>query len=630
MNLACLPSEPGERHQAMRWMMALGSLAMVLLVVVLATRGSWPGAMESAIKAGKKVPLDRLVKTWAWRGLAVDCVILFGLAATAGWWSGSVRTSTVAAPARRGFWLVASGILVLAAGLRTPRLGLSFYNDEAHNFVRMTSGAFKDDPSGKDSNKWRPATWTETLWQNSAGNNSQPHSLLSRLCFQAWKSIASAADGEVREWPVRIPSLIAGLTCLAILGATMRSVGGEIVGWLTMLAGAVHGWHVRFSTEARGYSLMAMGIALMMWFSRRAVAHGRWRDWMGYGLSNFLALWAFPGCLYWVLAMNGVLVVQLGWSAWRNKSGVEPFVRLVVVGVLAVVLAVGLMLPLIPQLLEAVKNVPGLRGEMRADWWQDVGGYAVFGARWQDADATSPISVAMVRILASSPWAWLGVLASVLILVAGSLKLWSRDDMSRWFIIAAVGSLILGWADMARQSRYLNHWYLFYTLPALLCAFGQGVVVLADRLATKGLGRAVVACVLLIAGLGVTTSIAWGYRHRSKGDERSGVVQVRGAIYPHYEANPDALQPLLAAIWSNAPIYDPLAVPIKVAADFDALKAKAQTEKRPLFVIMGHRESAIGSFPTIVPQLESPAFEEVAVYRGLDEAQYTQRLFKMK
>lgn len=630
MSLACLPSEPGERRQAMRWMVALGSLALVLLVIVVVTRHSWPGAMEVSIKAGKKVPLDRLVKTWMWRGLAVDCAILFGLAATAGWWSGAVRRSAAAIPPSRGFWLVAASILLLAAGLRAPRLGLSFYNDEAHNFVRMTSGAFKDDASGKDEAKWRPATWTETLWQNSAGNNSQPHSLLTRLCFQTWKSVASAADGEVREWPVRIPSFLAGLACLAILGSMMRSVGGELVGWLTMLAGAVHGWHVRFSTEARGYSLMALGIALMMWFSRRAVAHGRWRDWMGYGLSNFLALWAFPGCLYWVLAMNGVLVIQLGWSAWKNKSGVEPFVRLVVVGVLAVVLAVGLMLPLIPQLLEAVKNVPGLRGEMRADWWQDVSGYAVFGARWVNADATSPISVAMARILEGMPLAWVGVVATITILIAGAVKLWSRDDMSRWFVIAAAGSLVLGWADMARQTRYLNHWYLFYTLPALLCAFGQGVVVLADRITNKGPLRAITLGVLVMAGLGVTSSVAWGYRHRSKGDERSGVVEVRGAIYPHYNSNPEALKPLIAAVWSNAPIYDPRTVPVKAAADFEALKARAQSEKRPLFVIMGHRESAVGSFPTIVPQLESSAFEEVAVYRGLDEAQYTQRLFKMK
>lgn len=410
----------------------------------------------------------------------------------------------------------------------------------------------------------------------------------------------------------------------------MRNVAGEEAGWLTMLAGAVHGWHVRFSTEARGYSLMALGIALMLWFSRRAVMHGRWRDWVGYGLANFLALWAFPGCLYWVAAMNGVLVVQLGWQACRNKSGVEPFVRFVVVGVLAVVLAVGLMLPLIPQLLEAVKNVPGLRGEMKADWWQDVSSYAVFGARWQNEDVSSPLSISMVRILAASPIAWLGVMATVGILVAGTLKLWSRDDMSRWFMIAAVGSLILGWADMARQARYLNHWYLFYTLPALVCAFGQGVVALADRIADKGPRRALVMAVCVIVGLGVTTSIAWEYRYRSKGDERSGVVQVRGAIFPHYESNPEARQPLLAAIWSNAPIYDPRALPIKAASDFEALKARAQNEQRPFFVIIGHRASALNQFPTVVPQLESQAFEEVAVYRGLDEAQYTQRLFRMK
>lgn len=625
-----LPSDPDQRRLALRFALVLGALAAILLVVVFATSDTWPQAIAKAEKAGKKVKLEHLVKVWVWRGLVVDVLLATMLALTVRWWVGTVRTAVAMTSASRRFWVIIGLLLVAAACYRAPRLPLSFYNDEAHNFVRMTSGELKRVSPDSEAFKWDAATWTETLWFNGPGNNSQPHSLLSRLSYQTWKALAGGADGEVCEWATRLPTFFAGLASLLVLTLAVREMSGSIASGATLLAGSVHAWHVRYSTEARGYGLMGLGIALMIFFLQRALKHSRWRDWLGYGLGNFLALWAFPGCLYWVAAVNSLLVVHLIWQWKTQGQSLEPLIRLVVSGVLAIMVALPLMLPLFPQLLDALKNVPGLRGSMTLGWWQDIGSHLLFGARWVNADPANPATLAVSRFLASDPKWWLAVINGIVIAIIGFGSWLSQGGVRRLLAIAALLAVILGWADMARQGRYLNHWYVFYSLPVVLCCIGQGVATLLSQVRLHGWQRLFGALLLGSVAVRMTLALTLESLDRSKGEERAGVVQVRGSVYPHFMTDEQAKKPLLAAIWSNAPIYDPLCVVIKEAATLETLKQRAATEQRPLFVIMGHRHSAHAEQPAVVDQLEGPAFEKVATFPGLDEKQYTQALFKLK
>ncbi len=624
-----LPTDPDQRRLAQRFALILGGVAAALLIMVLATADTWPQAMAKAEKAGKKIKLEHLVQVWVWRGLVVDLVLAAVLALSVRWWVGTVQSNTpVSSPSRR-FWIIAALLLVGAASYRAPRLSLSFYNDEAHNFVRMTSGELMRISPGSDAFKWDAATWTETLWFNGPGNNSQPHSLLSRLSYQSWKSLAGGADGEVCEWATRLPTFIAGLASLLVLGLAMREMAGSTAGCATMFAGALHAWHVRYSTEARGYGLMVLGIALMIFFLQRAMKHGRWRDWLGYGFGNFFSLWAFPGCLYWVVALNGTLVLHQLWQ-WRSKrASLEPLVRLLVVGVLAAMLALPLMLPLFPQLLEAVKNVPGLRGTMTLSWWQDIGSHLLFGGRWANADLANPDSLALTRYLGQGANWWLAIVNAILIASLGWCSLISQGGARRLLAIAGVLAVLLGWADMARQGRYLNHWYVFYSMPVVLCAIGQGVLALLSQVRLHGWPRLLAAFVLCSVATRMTTALTLDCQSRSKGEERAAIVQLRGSVYPHFMADEQAKKPLIGALWSNGPIYDPLTVVLRDTTTFEQLKQRATTEQRPLFIIMGHRPSALTDQPETVKQLEGPAFDRVAVFPGLDEAQYTQALFKL-
>lgn len=621
-----LPATPPERRLAKRFLVVLGLVAIAALAVVLVKSGTWSHATAKALSAGKKPKLDYLVQVWAWRGLLVDGLLALGLCLTVRWWVGRADAKARPPGAGRRFWIMAVAILALAAGLRAPRLGLSFYNDELHNFVRMTSGELERTSITDDTLIWDPTRWVETLWYNGPGNNSQPHSILARLCYDTWKTLVSGADGEVCEWVVRLPAFAAGLASLLVLGLAVREVAGTPTAGLTMLAGTLHGWHVRYSTEARGYSLMLLGITLMFFFGQRALKYSRWRDWLGYAFANFLVFWAFPGSAYFLLAFNGCVVVSLV----AGKRDWESLKRLCAAGAMSMLVMLPLMLPLIPQLLEAVKNVVGLMGTMDSGWWLNVLGYILLGCRWLDADAAGPQSLAVARLLMENPLWWLAVLGAGGIVLLGICRMLKAGGMLRLIAVASGLAVFLAWGDMARQGKYLNFWYLTFAIPAVACALGVGIVQALQVLRLQGRKQVLPGILLAVVAMAFTTRISWATMHRSKGDERAAVLQVRGSVYPHYMADEQAKKPLLAVVWSNAAGYDPLGLVIHDTATFEQVKQRAITEQRPLYVVMGHRVSALAAQPDTVKQLEGAGFEPVATYHGLDEEYYAQRLFRMR
>ena len=96
-------------------------------------------------------------------------------------------------------------------------MDFSLYNDEAYNFTRYTHGQFKwNEEAGE--NLFKKASWQKTLWGNQFGNNGQLYSIFSRICHDIWQKKSDAVDGEVSEVALRIPSLIAGVASIAMIG----------------------------------------------------------------------------------------------------------------------------------------------------------------------------------------------------------------------------------------------------------------------------------------------------------------------------------------------------------------------------------------------------------------------------
>ncbi|TLD71619.1 glycosyltransferase family 39 protein [Phragmitibacter flavus] len=600
------------------WLLA-GFLLIGLGLFVVTTAGEWPGAMASVAAEGKRPKVIAYVHTYAWWAAVIDMVLIVLLALTSRWWTrGSQSLGSLPVVERIGLkrWLVVLALLVFAVWLRWPRMELSFYNDEAFNFMRMVCGDWRE----RDADvvmRFREVKWVETWWLNNIGNNSQPHSVLSRLSYDAWRGITGSAQGEVKELAVRLPAFLAGLSGLVLLGFAVRSMAGNGAAFWAMLAGAVHGWHLRYSTEARGYSLMLLGVCLGWWFLHRAVHSGRWRDWAGYGLGMFLTIWSFPGSIYFLAVQNGLLMAWLGWRWQKGELELPLLLRPVVTGIVAVMVALPLMLPLMPQLLLTLREGAGIQGEMRSTWQTDMFGYLLAGCRGLDWQVWNPRNISVCRWFLEMPWT-IAVLAVVTVgtTVFGSVRLLRQGGVAALLVVSGPLAVEVAWFAMVAKGQVLHHWYGLYALPGVLAALGVGIA--GFRRVQVPFGALALVLPLLLA---------WQWRDTPKQDERGPVLAVRGAVYPHYASH----EALFGAFWCNSVIYDPRMLALATDADFDALVARARAEKRDLYVNFSHRDLAKQTMPEAVARLEKgQEFEAGGVFWGQEEPQFTQYLFKLR
>ena len=170
--------------------------------------------------------------------------------------------------------------------------------------------------------EFRPVSWQETIWGNRIGNNHSLHSILARIGHQAWQDAHDAPPRQVFEVPLRLPSLLGGLLSVAAIGCLGRLLTrSSRAGWIAAFLVAIHPWHLRYSTEARGYGLVFGFSTLALLFLLLALERGRWRWWLAYGACQALTLWASIGSLHLVVAMNLVAGTTFLWWQWQRFRG---------------------------------------------------------------------------------------------------------------------------------------------------------------------------------------------------------------------------------------------------------------------------------------------------------------------
>ena len=603
-----LPVEGRARMEAMRAALVVGGLLGLVVFWVVKHRVDWPEAAERFVARGLSLRAELVALGLVWKALVVDAILLAGLLVTVRWWAmprGEVKAEKEEI---RGARLGTAGmvmvvlILGVAVGLRGPRLGLSLYNDEAHNYARLFSGAWQQ--KGGEM-KLDVPRWGETLFWNGAGNNSQLFSLAARGCLEVAEKAGWRVKGEVTECAVRLPALLAGLAMIGVLGV--------------MVLAAVHPWFVRYSTEARGYSFMLLGIALILWFADRAMASGRWRDWGGYAVGLFVCAVSFLGSVYFLVCFSAGLLWHQGMRGKRSGDW-SLLARPMVASLGAAMVGLVLLWPMIPPLLKVLEEHHSIRGEMGLIWWKDVAGYLVAGTRWIDWDPENPVNQAVGRWMRGSWWVplilWLGFMGF------GVRAMWREGGVWRVMAWAAPVSIGLAWALMARKGNFMNHWYVLHGVPWVVLAMSASWVKLTER--KRLLGPVLLGVALLVPG-----RVAWALRTLPKQHEREPVVEALGAVYPGVGKTEP--RPILGAFWCNSGLYHPEVVTIRDEANLEELKGQARAEGRPLFVCFSHRGVAVNYNAGLVKAVEDETvFEKVATYFGQEESQYSMQLFRMR
>lgn len=599
-------------------------MAVFLAGFVLATGPEWKGSLPAQFD-GKSHSLE-FMRWGLWWASVVNIPLCMMLALTARWWAASkpeqprlVATYVSSSRLTRGDWLMLAVILVTAGAVRWARMDLSLYNDEAHAFRRYIAGQMTTGKTGEI--KWRQVKWVDTYCLNTVGNNSPPFSLLSRLCYTVWQKVTGASNGVVCEAAIRFPSLLAGMASLVVLWLALRRMSSGAVSWWGLIFCGLHPWHVRYSSEARGYGLLMFGVSLCFYFLIRAMEERRWRWWLGLGASQALCVCSFPGAVYFLLIFNALLLGGLAWKAWRGASTAWVLFWRALIGVVLGGMATGeFMLPSAVQLAGVVGDLASLKGHMGLEWWKNALCGCIFGIRWADEDPGNPFNLAFVRQLTGHPALWLALAGAALLWVHGTIRLCRKSFVGLIVALSGPLGMVLGWGVMARQDKWLHYWYLIFLLPSLACVCAEALAQIRWRAWTAGTG------LLATVAMGVWIWADCGYCKMGKENMKELIPLTRGAAYPEYTKTSG--HPLLAGVFTDIDVYDPLIRIIRNEGELEDMIAQATVTKRKLYVTHGLPDMMKELQKGLLTRLNNAKeFTPVMVSRGIESPQFTHYVF---
>lgn len=197
--------------------------------------------------------------------------------------------------------LLLAAIVALAVLLRVLFLGKSLWLDEGIAIGNAWAG-------GLPLTVW--SKWFADLWSRSEFNM-----VFYFAALRVW------LRGGSSEAYIRLLSAIPAIATLPLLYGIGRRLFDQRIAVLATLLLAVHGAHVTYSQEARGYTMAVFFCALCTYYFIRGIEDGGWRFW---------ALYALTAALGTYTHLFSLLVVA---SHWVSLSGMPrrsvPWTKLI-------------------------------------------------------------------------------------------------------------------------------------------------------------------------------------------------------------------------------------------------------------------------------------------------------------
>ena len=578
--------------QATRVVGVLGFLAL-LCVVRLFGDDPWSDGIAERLEEGKHLrPVDYM-RTYGWWAALINLAGLALAIGTRRYWLDRRVPELVAAlesradPARRRlFALAVLGAMATLAVLGAPRLGHSFWDDEEYSLHHAIHGSYVRKPSGElDFDR---ARLRDTLWHFHKPSNHVPQSLLSRFSNQIWRGVASPDARFANETATRLPVFMAGLLALAAPAYLLRRLGfasaGVLVAWLL----ALHPWHLRYSTEARGYALLLLFVPTLLLLLSRAIEHGTTRRWVGYGLAQLVLVWAFPAAVFILLVTNTIAIAWIFWTQRSRAGRVGQLQGFVMANVLGAMLAVFLMLPNFFQLL-AFLDRDDLARLDAAKFLTEVLSHLWIGTSWRISVGAERF-VDAVDLRAAAPGLFRVLLAvSIAAAALGALRLALGGKRALPIALALLlpAPLTLGFA-LARET-YLNQWYLVFALPSVAVFLTLGLTWPAAWLERRGGAAGPVVALLL--GVAFLAPYGW-LTHEKRESLRAGPLQpIRESVAltrPVRDPFDPRNRDVVTVSFQAPPLYyDPLVRVISGPRELRPLMREADERGTTLFVNYG-------------------------------------------
>jgi len=631
------PAEDGAAR-----ILAGGSLGVFLVALVGCFRvpRPWDPELQAAIAervdAGRLPTVDQYLGMSLLPALVACAVMALVLVLAAPHWT---RRQGPAYPQYRPvhprFYIVIALVFAcaLAASFRGPRLHHSFWNDEEVTMKDYAWGEWRatGDEGGEDYEFRRPP-WKDTVFYNRGGSNHVLNSILTRstLTFASW--FRSSEPDRFSEATARAIPFIASLLTIFLLGYILACNDHRFAGITAACLLALNPWHLRYSVEIRGYSVMLLLMLLTGWFLWLALTRGRRRWWAGFALCQFLYLLAFGGAIYVAAAMNAVVA---GVLLWRARANIASLVRLGAWNMVSAIPFVFLMAPSVPQFIDYLKE-ERMMVSFGPGWMRDYFSHLTAGIRPSNRFEHLHNGFGLDTLVAENPLSGV-VLLWVIPLAAcvGAVVLIARGGAGRVFALVFLGAtgLSLGHNYLADNPTF--PWYLLYSVLAY-CGFAGAAAEVFRYMPVSRLVR-----IGLCGGLGLVLVALYAVAANRplhalalypRQPIRDTVETMRG-VAPTYGrlGDTEALTATFGTSQQRLLSYDPRVIRLRSLEDLEALAARAHEEERTLWVAFCGRQRALqDNDAALVGYLEDPetGFEKVKVQPGWEEM-WTYHIFRL-
>lgn len=521
------------------------------------------------------------------------------------------------------FWTSIGVIILVALAMRLPRMEQSFWGDEADAVACYVHGQYrpfkKKDPQGPLY--FEQASLYQTFFSARHGpNNHVLFSLASRACLAGWQDWMGKGRTEFEEWPIRVPSLFAGLGSLAALACLLRRWGAAGLGLLSAAFMAMHPWHVRYSTEARGYALSLCLLPLALSALTNALEKRRWRHWLAFALAEFLLMYSWAGMAYPLIFVNlAGLVMML-----RRADRWMLLVRWLTASLLAAAAFFSLYAPHLPQIKRYNATHLWMKGlPMDEVWLHNLLAAPFTGMPYHGPLAAGPTSMSWQRLLHESPLLMTAGFSLIFVaFLAGMTWLWRRNCTTAAVVTAPFLAAIVATLHFKFViGDEMRVWYVLFILPSLAACVAAGVAwlaKLAPRLGTSTRGHAGVSAALLT----VMIAALWPMNHAlmaSPAEDFKGVMaatrEKHEIFYPKGRA-----EIFTCWLWRFSALYDPRGeIHVRDEPSLRRRMEEAGAREGGLFVILGFRALAQKENPGMLQVLEDPAlFKKVAEFPSYD------------
>jgi uncharacterized membrane protein len=602
----------------LRYRVALGGIAAGLGAwLVFAAEKPWRFDLTQA----ESWNLGKIVGFYSLWACALNLGLLGLLFWTAPWWAADdVRRRSETMPRRSLsaiFWIGVIGAMIFVGALASRRLDFGLAHDEDLSARRAIVGEYI---VAEDGSVLPPELkWRNTFFDYRKPTNHVFYSILARSAWTARGFFASAGDWQIREWVIRLPAWLAGIAAVLVLALLVAKIGGEWAAVTSAWLLALHPWFLRYSSEARGYSLLLLLVPGMLLCWLRATRENRWRWWLAFGGCQFLIVWVFPAAIYILVVLNSLTA----W--WLIREGIRQaedtrFRRWLAANVMAAMAATQAMLPLLPQALNYLKTAPEARQPLSQSWLVELSSNLLVGAGWNKSGSLNSPYVELAPQFNAHP-----ILLACLLAVLAVAMTTGIVRATRWWWpqgMIVVLTLLVPAATAAAvakaSNQWLFEWYLIYLLPGLIALVAIGIGGSGEP-SLRLPWRIIAASGLLLMYAGFSEPIRRPICNRPFDPIKEVAMSMRGTLKPTAESGRERLT---ASFPNHLSYYDPHVQRLKTAADLHNAMQRADSEHKALYVTAYHPWGVVFGCPDLWRLFyESGLFIDFVVHHGMENVE---------